>query len=106
MVRQITSSLFAFAAALPLLAVGAPPAMAQGGHYRAELATAPRSSTLVVRELAWKCGPSACVSGASNSRPAIDCAALAREAGALRSFSVAGKPLSAEELGKCNARAR
>lgn len=106
MVRQITSSLFAFLVTLLLFAGSAAPAFAAGGHYRAELAAKPRSALLVVRDLAWKCGPSACVSGASNSRPAVDCAGLARETGPLRSFSVAGKPLSAEELEKCNARSR
>jgi len=36
----------------------------------------------------------------------VVCAILAKEVGALRSFNVKGQALSAEQLGKCNARAK
>jgi hypothetical protein len=61
---------------------------------------------LVVRGLVWKCGPSGCTAGKSNSRPANDCAALARQVGALTRFSAGGRELPVEALEKCNARAR
>jgi hypothetical protein len=91
-----------------LLAVGAAagPALAAGAYYQAELATPPAAERLIVREVVWKCGPGGCIAGKSNSLAKTDCAALAREAGPIRSFTVAGRALSAAELEKCNARAR
>ena len=47
-----------------------------------------------------------CVAPKSSSRPAVVCAALVRETGAVRSFTVDGQALAAEQLEKCNARAR
>ena len=84
----------------------AAPALAAGPHYRAELATPASSDRVTARGLIWRCSADGCVAGKSNSRPAIDCAALAREAGALRSFTAAGRALSAADLEKCNAKAR
>ena len=91
-----------------ILAVGAAagPALAAGPYYQAELATPPAAERLVVREIVWKCGPAGCTAGKSNSLAKTDCAALAREAGPVRSFTVAGRALGAAELEKCNARAR
>ena len=92
---------------LALLSIGAvAPAMAAGPHYRAELATAASSDRVIARGLMWKCDADGCVAGKSNSRPAIACAALAREAGTLRSFTVAGEALGPADLEKCNAKAR
>jgi hypothetical protein len=105
MARTLVSALLAFVSAL-VLGAAAGPAFAAGGYYRAMLATPPAADRLIVRDLVWHCGADGCVAGRSNSRAAVDCAALARQAGALASFSVQGRPLSAEELEKCNARAR
>ena len=104
MTRLALPILSAFSLALSVGA--AAPAFAQGPHYRAELAAPTTSAQLVTRGLLWKCSGGGCVAGKSNSRPAIDCAALAREAGALRSFSVQGRALSAADLEKCNAKAK
>jgi hypothetical protein len=60
----------------------------------------------VVKDSMWRCGPHGCASSRSNSRPAIVCAALAKEVGALRGFSAAGKAFTAEEMEKCNRAAR
>jgi hypothetical protein len=92
--------------ALLLIALAAGPAMANGVHYRAEPLIPPGAGRLVVRGLVWNCGPAGCVTGKSHSRPAIDCSALVREVGAVRRFTVAGRALAAEELEKCNVRAR
>jgi hypothetical protein len=105
MARTLISALLAFASVL-VFGAAAGPAFAAGGYYRAVLATPPAAGRLIVRDLIWHCGADGCVAGKSNSRVALDCAALARQAGALRSFSVEGRALSAEELEKCNARAR
>lgn len=98
MVRKIPLFLACLAAAAP--------ALAAAPHYRAEPAAAPAADRLVVRDTAWRCNAAACWAPAMNSRPALVCAALVRELGALKSFTVAGQPLPADALEKCNARAR
>jgi hypothetical protein len=103
MIRQLTSSLLAFFLTLSLFAGTA---FAAGAQYRAEPSAPPASARLVVREIVWKCGAGGCVAPQGNSRPAVDCPALAREVGTLRSFTVGGQPLDSAALGKCNARAR
>ena len=95
------SSALVFVAAL---AGTAAPASA-ATQYRAELAAPPSAQRMVVRDVVWNCDGGACVALQTSSRPATDCSALADHAGKLRSFSVAGRALSAEELEKCNARA-
>lgn len=77
-----------------------------GSHYRAEPAEMPAAGRMVVKGIVWKCGPGGCVAPQGNSRPAVDCTALVREVGALRSFTVGGQPLDSAALDKCNARAR
>jgi hypothetical protein len=84
----------------------AAPAFAAANEYRAEPATPPSAQRLVVRDVVWNCGGGACVAMQTTSRAATDCSALAGHVGALRSFAVGGRPLAAEELEKCNARAR
>jgi hypothetical protein len=98
----LISVLFAFA----IFGASASPALASGAHYRAEPASPPTAERLVVRDIVWKCGASGCVAGKSNSRANVECSALAREIGPLRSFSAAGQALPADQLEKCNARAR
>jgi hypothetical protein len=100
--------LFSFLAILTSLTSGAVagPASANGIFYRAEPAAQPGAERIVVRDLVWKCGAGACVSGRSNSRAPVDCAALVRQVGALKSFVVEGQALPPSDLEKCNARAR
>jgi hypothetical protein len=74
--------------------------------FRAELATPSGQPRLVVRDMVWRCDGGICVAPKGSSRPAVVCAALVREAGALRSFTVDGDALPADQLEKCNARAR
>jgi hypothetical protein len=104
MTRYLSQALLAFGSAASL--VGAAVPAAAGVYYRAEPAAQPSSDRLVVRDLVWKCGVGGCVSGKSHSRAAVDCAALVRAIGAVRSFSVEGQALPADQLEKCNARAR
>jgi hypothetical protein len=86
--------------------IGAPPAFAAAPHYKAEPAAPPAAEKLIVRQTVWKCGPSGCVAARGTSRPAVECGALARELGTLRSFAADGRAFAPEELEKCNARAR
>src|SRR5688572_10900962 len=106
MARIFTSTLLAFVFSFLTLGAAAGPAVAAGVYYRAELDSPPSADRVIVRDLIWKCGVNGCIAGKSNSRAATDCAGLARQAGAVRSFTVEGRALSAEELEKCNARAR
>ena len=94
-----------FRTAILALALTATPAVA-GRHYHAQPAAKPEAAKLVLRDTIWSCGDSGCAAATrSNSRPAIVCAVLVKEVGALRSFSAGGRALSAEQLEKCNARA-
>ena len=102
MIRQLTSSLLAFLLAAALFGGTA----FAGTQYRAEPAAPPGAARLIVKEIVWKCGAGGCVAPHGSSRPAVDCSALAREVGTLRSFTVGGQPLDSAALGKCNAKAR
>ncbi|HEX8572104.1 MAG TPA: hypothetical protein VF759_05080 [Allosphingosinicella sp.] len=104
MIRMLTSTLLAFLLTFSVL--GGTAFAAPGGQYRAEPAAPPAASRLVVRDIIWKCGAGGCVAPRSNSRPAIDCSALAHEVGTLRSFTVEGRTLDPAALEKCNAKAR
>jgi hypothetical protein len=102
---RLTASLFALLA-IGALAAPAAPAFARTNQYRAELSAPPSAQRLIVRDLVWSCGGGSCVAAQTTSRASTDCAALAGQVGALRSFAVAGQALPADELEKCNARAR
>jgi hypothetical protein len=104
MIRLFTSSLLAFILTVSLF--GGTAFAASGVQYRAEPATPPAAARLVARDLVWKCGVAGCVAPQGNSRPAIDCSALAQEVGILRSFTVGGQAIAPAALEKCNARAR
>lgn len=93
-----------FRTAFAALALVAAPASA-APHYQAEPAAKPEQARFVAKDVVWRCGDSGCTGARSNSRPAIVCAALAREIGTLRSFSAGGKTLANGDLDKCNARA-
>ena len=105
MTRFITSTLLAFLFSFTLLG-GTAFAAAGGGQYRAEPASPPTAARMIVKDIVWRCGAAGCVAPRGNSRPAIDCSALAHEVGTLRSFTVEGQALDPAALEKCNARAR
>jgi hypothetical protein len=98
----MSRSFLAFAAL-----VAAVPVQAAAPHYSAELAQA-RTGTgpMVAHDIAWRCAGAGCIAGRSDSRPLTDCMALARQAGALKSFAVEGTALPPDQLEKCNAAAR
>ena len=81
------------------------PAFAAG--FQAETNARPPQERFVARDSIWRCTESVCVStNRTATRPAIVCAALARQVGALKSFSADGRAFSDGELQSCNARAR
>jgi hypothetical protein len=75
-------------------------------YYQAEPAAAPAKAQVIAGELAWRCGAQGCFAGKSGSRPVVDCEGLVRAVGRVKSFAVAGAALPADQLEKCNARAR
>lgn len=82
----------------------ATPAFANG-YSAAPTSAAPES--VIAKDVLFKCGADGCVAGrTSGSRPAIVCAALVREIGAVESFSADGAAFDAAALAKCNARAK
>ena len=89
--------------ALAVAVLAATPALAS--HYRAEPETQPAKARFVARHNVWNCAAGSCVSDRSAARPAIVCATLVREVGALRSFSVENRPFEAAALEACNRRA-
>lgn len=78
---------------------------ANGPTYRAELAQPAAQPRMAAAGVVWTCEGSACTAPRTNSRPAIVCARLVREAGTVASFTVAGTPMSASDLERCNAAA-
>jgi hypothetical protein len=93
------------AAAVALL--GAVPAVAQGGaYYVAKPAAELKKASIITRNTVWKCRDGVCLAPKSADRPAIMCELVAREAGKLELFTVAGAQMDAAALDKCNARAK
>ncbi len=92
-----------FRSAILSLALLSAPALAQ---YHAQPQARPAAAQVIARDVLWRCGDGGCVAPTNHSRPAIVCALLVREVGALRSFTAEGRAFSAEELENCNRRAR
>ncbi len=93
-------------ATLLITLFAATPALAGAPHFQAQPVAKPAEAQLALRDTLWRCGEAGCGAGESSSRPAVVCAVLAREVGTLRSFAVKGQALAADELAKCNARAK
>lgn len=92
-----------FAALIALSALTAAPAMAV--TYSAQPVAAPTSGKVIGKDIAWVCGNGSCAGSTDSGRPLLICQDLARHAGRLQSFVVAGRAVDAAELDKCNAKA-
>lgn len=100
-------ALAALATSATLFAGSATEAFAGTPGYRLVPATAfSAANTVVARDVLWKCAGEACVATKATSRPEIVCASAAREIGKISAFSANGKDFSAEQLAKCNEKAR
>jgi hypothetical protein len=88
---------------LSLLAGLADPAAA--ASYSAKL-TAPAGGHIVARDINWACAGASCQGATEESRPAVLCQALAKQAGKIDSFVVDGRPFTDADLAKCNASAK
>lgn len=106
--NRMTSLLTAAATTATLFAATTTAAFAaSGAAYRLVPATAvTAASTVVVNDTLWKCGAAGCVAQNATSRPAIVCAQAAKKVGKIESFTVRGEAFNAEELAKCNEKAR
>jgi len=88
---------------LGALAFAATPAAA--ASYSAKLIQ-PTTNRIIARDIVWNCGAAACQGATDESRPAVLCQALVKQAGKVESFAVDGRAFSEAELGKCNASAK
>lgn len=85
------------------MVVPAPANAAEGAaHYRAQLAAPAADPRPIANGTVWRCGGASCTAPESGSRPVIVCARLAKTVGAVTAFEVAGKPLDAEAVARCN----
>ena len=81
-------------------------AQAQSGYYVAVPAATPAKATVVTNSTPWTLQGNAYVAARAPERDAVLCDLVARKAGALASFTVAGRAYDADALAKCNARAK
>jgi hypothetical protein len=96
----------AFAASALSLGVSVQPAYAQAPVVRAVTVAQIAPKSIVAGETLWNCGAEGCTTRALTSRPAVACAQVTKQVGAVSSFSVGGAALSSDELTKCNAKAK
>jgi hypothetical protein len=80
-------------------------APASAANYSAKLAN-PIGGHIVARDINWACNGAACQGATEESRPAVLCQALVKQAGRVETFAVDGRFFSDTELGKCNASAK
>ena len=81
-------------------------AAAQAGYYVAVPAAAPTKPALMTRSTPWRLAGNAYVAPRAPDRDLVVCQLVAREAGRLDSFAIAGVAVDAATLEKCNARAK
>lgn len=85
----------------------APASIAQTARgYAATPVAAPAKASLITRSTLWKCADGVCTAAQATSRDAIVCELVAKEVGALSSFTAKGQAFDADALAKCNAKAR
>ncbi len=105
--KKIFAALASFSTAFLLISATTSPAFAAAPMYKLIPATAVASvKSVVVGETLWRCAPTGCVAAESNSRPAVVCAQAARKVGKIESFTASGTTFSADELAKCNEKAK
>ncbi len=106
--NRFALSLASFAAAFVLIGgVSTASFAAEGSAYRLIPAAAiTAANTVVVNETLWKVSGEALVAKSATTRPAIACAQAARKIGKVESFSVNGEEFTAEQLAKCNEKAK
>ncbi len=105
--KKIFAILASFSTAFLLISATTTPAFAAAPMYKLVPATAvAKAKSVVVGETLWRCGPTGCVAAETGSRPAVVCAQAARKVGKIESFTANGAAFSADELAKCNEKAK
>ena len=104
--KRIISLATAITTSVMLLSATAGYAQPTGGYYNATLAAAPSKASFITSGTLWKCGDSACVANKATQRDLIMCQMVAQRAGQLTAFAVAGTPVDADTLAKCNKAAK
>jgi len=93
----------ALSAATLITPFATPAEAAQGGYYRAELASPlaePRQE--VLSGVMWRCEGTSCSGSKGGSRAVIVCGRLAKEFGAVASFADPQGALDEKALARCN----
>lgn len=104
MIRRLVSAATVVAAAvIPSLGASAQTPI---NYYVAIPAAQPTKTHLVTNSTAWRWENNAFVASKAPQRDPVLCAAVAKRAGTLASFTVAGQAFDADALAKCNASAR
>lgn len=103
---SIAAALAASTLVLGATASHAQPAAQSAGYYAATPAAQPTKTSFLTRETMWKWRDGAFVANKSADRDIIVCSLVAQRAGKLTSFAVAGTPVDAATLDKCNAKAK
>ena len=88
-----------------LSAIGLAGTPAAAATYSAK-PVVPTTARIIARDIVWNCGPAVCQGATEDSRPAVLCQSLAKEAGKIESFAVDGRAFAAAELNRCNAAAK
>ncbi len=88
-----------------VVGIGVISAPVAASSYAATLAS-PVSGRFIARDIVWNCGAEACQGVTDESRPAVICQSLAKQAGRIESFIVDGRALAANELDRCNGSAK
>ncbi len=105
---KIFAAIASFATATMLIGTAATPVFAATAPaYRlVPVAAVTTTKPVIVKETLWRCSADGCVATQSTSRPSIVCAQAARKVGKLESFTANGTAFSADELAKCNEKAK
>ena len=83
----------------------ATPSLAAAPTIEAQLAS-PADGRIITRSGAWACTDAGCMTRSVESRPAVLCELLAKQAGRIEAFAVNGEAFDADKLAKCNKKAR
>ncbi len=104
--QHIASFGAAVVIAVSLLAGAEAQAQPRGtAYYSATLAAPAEASRAIAGGVVWNCAGTDCSAPRGTSRPAIMCARLVREVGAVARFAADGQALDAAALERCNAAA-
>jgi hypothetical protein len=104
--QHAVSMVFAVLIASVLFGGVAATAQQRGGpQYTATLVAPTTETRPIIDSTVWSCSGTTCSGPRGTSRPAIVCARLVREVGAVSAFVARGEAMTAEQLARCNAAA-